>query len=175
MFKHLSGLLLCLFALTSFIGVSTVKSEELEGMPEHLKSVDSDSVDWRAKDDTYWQSVLTPEQYAVCRERGTERPFTGAYYKSKEDGVYRCSACGQELFSSKTKFDSGTGWPSFSDVVNNKAVTLVDDNSHLMHRVEVRCSRCGAHLGHVFDDGPGPTGKRYCINSVCLFRDRPAE
>jgi len=115
-----------------------------------------------------WKKKLTPEQYNVCRLGATESPFSGKYNKHYEKGTYVCVACGQELFSSITKFDSGPGWPSFSDVVDNKNITLKDDYAFNMHRVEVLCSRCGSHLGHVFDDGPGATGKRWCINSTAL-------
>lgn len=118
-----------------------------------------------------WQSKLTPEQYAVLREGATERPFTGKYVHSKEDGTYRCAACGEELFSSDTKFDSGTGWPSFYEPVNTENVKLRSDTTHGMVRTEVFCGHCGSHLGHVFDDGPDPTGLRYCINSLALELD----
>ena len=138
--------------------------------PKHLVGIDPDKVDWRAKDDAYWKESLDPAQYAICRHGGTEQPFSGNYCKSKADGAYICSCCGQELFSSDNKFDSGTGWPSFSEAAKEGALEYVDDSSHGMLRTEVRCSRCGAHLGHVFDDGPKPSGKRFCINSVCLFR-----
>lgn len=121
------------------------------------------------KSDAEWQSELTPEQYAVLRQQATERPFTGEYVNSKAKGVYACAACGNELFSSETKYNSGSGWPSFWDVVESGNVELKEDNSHGMRRVEAVCSRCDSHLGHVFEDGPrDKTGLRYCINSVSL-------
>jgi peptide-methionine (R)-S-oxide reductase len=123
------------------------------------------------KTEQEWRQTLTPEQYAVLREKGTERPFTGKYVHSKQDGIYRCAACGAELFSSDTKFDSGSGWPSFTEPVNRANVNLHEDRSYGMARTEVTCKNCGSHLGHVFDDGPGPTGQRYCINSVSLDLD----
>ncbi len=114
------------------------------------------------------QKKLTPEQHHILREKGTEPAFTGKYWDNKKRGMYKCAGCGTELFSSDTKFESGTGWPSFSDPANTKNVELKDDSSYGMRRIEVTCKKCGGHLGHVFDDGPAKSGKRYCINSCSL-------
>lgn len=114
-----------------------------------------------------WKQKLTPEQYHVLREKGTERPFTGQYLNNKSDGVYRCGACGNPIFTSDTKFDSGSGWPSFDQAIPN-SIKLTKDNSHGMQRIEVTCAKCGSHLGHLFNDGPTESGERFCINSVSL-------
>ena len=120
------------------------------------------------KTDDEWKTELTPEQFQVLRRAGTERAFTGKYWDCHDDGIYRCAACGAELFDANTKFESGTGWPSFTEPLIAEEVELVSDTTHGMVRTEVRCRRCGSHLGHVFEDGPRPTGQRYCMNSAAL-------
>jgi peptide-methionine (R)-S-oxide reductase len=120
------------------------------------------------KSEEEWKKVLNPEQYNVLREKGTEMPYSGKYYLHKEKGIYVCAACGAELFKSDAKFDAGCGWPSFSDVVDSSKVVYTKDKTLGMVRTEITCAKCGGHLGHVFDDGPAPTGLRYCINSVSI-------
>jgi peptide-methionine (R)-S-oxide reductase len=124
------------------------------------------------KTDEEWKQSLSPEQYQILRKAGTERPYTGKYWNKKDDGTYVCAGCGQELFTSTTKFDSGCGWPSFYEAIDSGKVVERTDDSHGMRRTEVVCSRCGGHLGHVFDDGPNPTGLRYCINSESLHFEK---
>lgn len=128
------------------------------------------------KTDKEWRESLTPEEYNILREKGTEPPFTGKFVDNKKKGIYLCAGCQKELFSTDTKFDSGSGWPSFWDSISDENIEFKEDNSLGMQRIEVVCARCGGHLGHVFDDGPNPTGKRYCINSAALhFKEEKKE
>jgi peptide-methionine (R)-S-oxide reductase len=141
-----------------------------------MSETNTDKTDAKVeKSDAEWRKDLTPQQYRVLREKGTEPPFTGKYWNEHADGVYRCAACGNPLFDASTKFESGSGWPSFYQPIENTRVDAEEDRSLFMRRTEVHCARCGGHLGHVFDDGPQPTGLRYCINSASLDLDKGAK
>jgi peptide-methionine (R)-S-oxide reductase len=163
MIKYGISLLLISVVMLSFISPITHFGQRSE-----LKQGAIEMVDKIEKSDQEWKEILTTEQYQVLRKKGTECAFTGDYYDFKGEGIYKCASCGNELFSSDTKYDSGSGWPSFWAPISDNKIELKEDNSLFMRRTEVLCSRCGGHLGHVFDDAPVPTRLRYCINSISL-------
>ena len=159
--------------LSESIAISVEEQGEVTGPESDLSREIPDSVEKVTLSEAAWKARLTPQQFRVLRKHGTERPFTNEYCDTKADGIYQCRGCGLELFDSNTKFDSGTGWPSFHAPASDQAIGTTKDNKLFYVRTEVHCSRCGGHLGHVFDDGPAPTGLRYCMNSVSLeFKER---
>jgi peptide-methionine (R)-S-oxide reductase len=163
--------LLAVLLVTGMAGVLSPASGQKQAVSDRSKVMKSESSlpeNPETLTDGQWREILTPEQYRVLREKGTERAFTGAYYETKTPGMYVCAACGEELFDSEDKYDSGSGWPSFTSPAHTNLVDTEQDKSLFMTRTEVHCARCGGHLGHVFKDGPAPTGLRYCINSVSL-------
>jgi len=164
-----------IWVLSLFVGfsfISCAQSATVESKVANAQASDA-MIEQVTKSEAEWKELLTPEQYQVLREQGTEYAFSGEYWNHKEKGVYICAACGLELFSSDTKFKSGTGWPSFYQPIADEHVGVEEDRAYGMERTEVHCARCGGHLGHVFNDGPNPTGLRYCINSASLgFKDQ---
>lgn len=155
--------IMCVFTIFSlFVGCTSTPSEDDRKMENVTLELEV------SKSEEEWKEILTPEQFYILREKGTERAYTGEYHNSKKKGIYRCAGCGNELFHSDAKFDSGTGWPSFWMPISEESVVTQADNGFFARRTEVLCSRCGGHLGHVFDDGPPPTDLRYCLNSLAL-------
>ena len=159
-------LLVFVLLLFSSPGCGTCLSSDRND--EYLRQEGDDMANKIVKTDEEWQQILTPEQYEIIRKKGTEPAFSGEFYDFHEEGIYKCVCCGNDLFSSESKFDSGTGWPSFWDPISDQSIETATDTSYGMVRTEVICQRCGAHLGHVFEDGPAPTSLRYCLNSIAL-------
>jgi peptide-methionine (R)-S-oxide reductase len=167
---HFVIVLLFITPLLACKNDSTVNTETQDPSGNNMQSVQhkEDTPEKIVKTDNEWQQLLTPQQYVITRKKGTERPYTGKYFNFTGKGIYQCVCCANDLFSSETKYDSGTGWPSFWAPISEQSIRTAADHSHPKKRTEVLCNRCDAHLGHVFDDGPPPTGLRYCINSVAL-------
>ncbi len=174
--KKLTTVLIALLAASMLWGGEKVVGTNVSTKVKSELTKEKTMTDKVEKTNEEWRKQLTAEQYEVSRNKATERAFTGKFYKSNDKGVYRCVACDNPLFTSETKFDSGCGWPSYFKPISEDAVRNVEDNSHGMHRTEVVCGKCGGHLGHVFEDGPAPTGQRYCINSIILkFEKKDAD